>query len=170
MLLMPRWFIVCVISVAGMSFILGIYIAGFGNSMPTVNLNNSRSVNGCAQDTIRLINLNVSDVKIVSQIIDVCYNEIDSQQRLNDFELRRLAFLSRYYADRITLWMVVIITLSGVLLAGLQLAASYRLALLSGTSLASDGQLTVEQGKLVFRSSVTGLFVLIILFTLDIFM
>jgi hypothetical protein len=144
------------------SFVLGFFLAEFSHTVPTVNLNNSRSVNSCTQDTIKLIKLSTPEIGVISQIIDVCSVEIDSQERLNDFELRRLAFLSRYYADRITLWMVVIITLSGVLLAGLQLGASYRLALLRGTELGSNNVLTVEQGKLIFRSSITGLVVLLI--------
>jgi hypothetical protein len=61
--------------------------------------------------------------------------------------------------------MVVLITISGVALAGLQLAASYRLAVIRGTEFATASELVLNKsGDLVLKSSVTGLFILIISF------
>jgi 4-hydroxybenzoate polyprenyltransferase len=60
--------------------------------------------------------------------------------------------------------MVVAITISGVRLSGPQLGASYKLAVLAGSALGGDSELSVEKSKLVFRSSVTGLMVLVISF------
>ena len=60
--------------------------------------------------------------------------------------------------------MVVLITISGVGLAGMQLLTSFLLAK-SGSVLGSEGsELTVEKGKLAFKSSITGLFVLVFSF------
>jgi hypothetical protein len=58
--------------------------------------------------------------------------------------------------------MVVLITLSGVALAAVQLLTSYTLA--STGHLQGDGvtDLTLEQGKLAIKSSVTGLVVLVV--------
>jgi hypothetical protein len=145
-----------------LSFALGAYVRGIGRAIPDVTIPDSRSVQSCTESMIKVIQPQPLDTNAVSNMITVCKQEIDSQNNLNEFVLRRLGFLTRSYADRITLWMVVIITLSGVFLAGLQLAASYRLAMTRGTALASDNEATVEEGKLVLRSSVTGLFVLLI--------
>jgi hypothetical protein len=61
--------------------------------------------------------------------------------------------------------MVVILTLSGVALAALQLAAAYALAKATGSdSLQDQQEFSIEKGKLVLRSSITGLFILIISF------
>jgi hypothetical protein len=63
------------------------------------------------------------------------------------------------------MWMVVIITFSGVLLAGLQLWASYRLAESRQTTLdANDGQLVLERDRVVLKSSIAGLFILLVSF------
>lgn len=63
------------------------------------------------------------------------------------------------------MWMVVAVTLSGVLLAGLQLWASYELASTNKTPLdASNGELTLRRDQLVLKSSITGLFILMISF------
>jgi sterol desaturase/sphingolipid hydroxylase (fatty acid hydroxylase superfamily) len=83
---------------------------------------------------------------------------------LNDFELRKRTFTQQYFANEIMLWMVVVMTLSGVLLAALQLAASYRMASGKGAPAPLSGELTVAKDQLIFKSSVTGLFILIVSF------
>jgi hypothetical protein len=93
----------------------------------------------------------------------LCYNRIYSQGLLNDFQTRRAKFAIQQSSDLVILWMVVALTLSGVLLAGLQLGAAYRLARL-GQAFASEGVLAIEQGKIVFRSSMAGLFILLFSF------
>ena len=63
------------------------------------------------------------------------------------------------------MWMVVAVTFSGVLLAGLQLLASYQLAIANKTSMdANNGEIIVKRDQVVLRSSITGLFILLISF------
>jgi hypothetical protein len=63
------------------------------------------------------------------------------------------------------MWMVVAVTFSGVLLAGLQLWASYQLAAASRTTLhANDGEFILKRDQLVLKSSITGLFILLVSF------
>lgn len=97
-----------------------------------------------------------------------CSDQIYQQSILNDFELRRLVYQSQGISDIVLLWMVVVLTLSGVVLAAIQLLASFQL---SKSGLAGDLALgdqtqtfSVERGKLVFQSSVTGLFILLFSF------
>jgi hypothetical protein len=79
---------------------------------------------------------------------------------LKDFDIRREKLLRQELDERVILWMVVGITISGVILAGLQLLASYRLAATNHGSLPEAGQLSIETGKLSIKSSITGLLIL----------
>jgi hypothetical protein len=105
------------------------------------------------------------DVAFLTQITESCYSASRNQGLLNDFHIRRVKFLHQHFADNVILWMVVGITLSGVLLAGMQLAASYKLASARGTDLAIGGELSFSKGgDVVLKSSITGLFILLISF------
>jgi hypothetical protein len=92
-----------------------------------------------------------------------CINYIRGEFSLLDYNIRRSEFIQQQFRGEILLWMVVTITFAGVGLAALQLFAAYQLARLgngSGSSLATEGQLSIEHGKISVRSSVTGLLVL----------
>ena len=97
---------------------------------------------------------------------DYCSTQIHSELVLRDFAIRRSAFALQGLMGQIVLWMVVIVTLSGVGLSAMQLLASFRLAQKAGESSLSKQEqtLTVEQGKLVISTSVTGVMVLAVSF------
>ncbi len=99
--------------------------------------------------------------------LNYCHELIYVQSELNEFTIRRLVFQSQHNSDMVLLWMVVFITIAGVLLSGLQLYTSYRM--MSDGIIAPGGpeqghSLEIERGKVALRSSVTGLFILIISF------
>ncbi|HEY8153556.1 MAG TPA: hypothetical protein VII72_05445 [Myxococcota bacterium] len=98
-----------------------------------------------------------------SQATTTCYDRLYLQGLLNDFQTRRAKFAMQQSSDLVILWMVVSLTLSGVVLAGLQLGAAYRLAR-AGQAFSSEGEFAIEQGKVVFRSSMAGLFILLFSF------
>lgn len=101
----------------------------------------------------------------VHQFSTLCSGIIFAQHSMNDFNLRRLKMFQQQYDGIVLLWMVVAITLSGVLLAGFQLFVSFRLASVAGSGLAEAAtEITVEQNRLIFKSSVTGLAILLISF------
>jgi len=84
---------------------------------------------------------------------------------LNDFQIRRLKFIQQGYDERVLLWMVVVITLSGVFLAGLQLVGSYRLAAAAGrTDIEQSGEIALQRDRISLKSSITGLFILLVSF------
>jgi hypothetical protein len=106
---------------------------------------------------------------------NICIHEIYSADSLVDFDIRREKLLRQELDERVLLWMVVIVTMSGVVLAAWQLYISYRLALLARVAGPTDAtqvsasaetlmspasELTFDQGHLALRSSVTGLFIL----------
>lgn len=92
-----------------------------------------------------------------------CWEKLRLQGLLNDFLIRRINFEQQHLADQVILWMVLVLTLSGVILAAFQIVASTRLGEAAGAEPASS-ELTIERDKLFLRSSITGLFILIVSF------
>lgn len=84
--------------------------------------------------------------------------------RIQDYAIRRNAFLEQYHEGHFVLWLVVSITISGIVLASLQLAAAYNLSVANGTALSEGGELSIEQGKISIRSAVSGLIILTLSF------
>ncbi|SER97411.1 hypothetical protein SAMN04490244_104228 [Tranquillimonas rosea] len=91
-----------------------------------------------------------------------CYDKLVLQGQLNEFQVRRVNFQNQHTADTVTLWMVVTLTLCGVALAGFQIATSSRLVATKPEALSTE--ISVENGKLFVRSSVTGLLILLVSF------
>jgi hypothetical protein len=87
-----------------------------------------------------------------------CYNSIGSQLRLDSDRIRLDAFVFQRNENIVLLYMVVLLTISGVVLAGMQLFASYRLALAGRGELAGGGsELAYSATSVSFKSSVIGL-------------
>lgn len=119
----------------------------------------------CIRDTLGTTRPETIDLGLLQAAGELCYRQINAQGLLDDARIRQLKFSYQHDADRALLWMVVAITLSGVCLAGLQLGASYKLALLRGEGdLAVEGALSVERDRIALKSTVTGLFILLISF------
>jgi hypothetical protein len=119
------------------------------------------SIKQCVNDTFERTKPNIVTNALISEATQVCYSHLHGQGLLNDFKLRRLKFIQQSYDERVLLWMVVVITLSGVALAGVQMMASYKLASGGIGNFEQTGELSIEQSKLSLKSSVTGLFILI---------
>ncbi|MBM9594998.1 hypothetical protein [Roseitranquillus sediminis] len=100
-------------------------------------------------------------VEEVQALVRACYEKLRLQGTLNDFLIRRVNFQTQHFADTVVMWMVVLMTMSGVALAGYQIVAASRLA--PGDTPA-ESEVSVERGRLFLRSSVTGLFILIVSF------
>jgi hypothetical protein len=133
----------------------------------TVILDEARKLASCRTDSISLIKPDRIDLFLLSQLSDFCYNQVRGEDLLGDFHVRKLNFVQQESDSRILLWMVVAITISGVLLAGLQLLAAYRLAsVVGGADFGSQqgGEVKIDPKSISLKSSVTGLLILIISF------
>jgi hypothetical protein len=64
----------------------------------------------------------------------------------------------------VLMWMVVVITISGVILAGLQLYASFELAKKGKSAFLTGNEITVNKDSVVIQSSVIGVIILSISF------
>jgi hypothetical protein len=90
-----------------------------------------------------------------------CYNSIGSQLRIDSDRIRLDAFVFQRNENIVLLYMVVLLTISGVVLAGMQLLGSYRLARAGRGELAGGGsELAYSATSVSFKSSVIGLTIL----------
>lgn len=124
------------------------------------------SMSQCVTDALSLLGPKAPQTaEMLRDAREHCYSLIQAEGVLNDFAIRRLNFFQQYRANGVLMWMVVAVTIAGVLLAGLQLGASYLLAIANKTSLdANQGEFTWKRDQLALKSSVTGLFILLISF------
>jgi hypothetical protein len=118
----------------------------------------------CRAEVQKILNVEKITSDGWDQISTICYTQVRGEAMLADFNLRRSSLLAQRIEGMIVLWMVVLITLSGVTLAGLQLFAAYRLAGVGKGELATSQEITLEQNKISLKSSVTGLMILVISF------
>jgi hypothetical protein len=102
----------------------------------------------------------VDDPKILNEYSKVCYDAAYNQASINDFNIRRNIFNEQPYLDRILLWTVVFITISGVILSAVQLVTSYKLAVLDKSDANTPSNLTIQKNKITLQSSIVGLFIL----------
>lgn len=131
---------------------------------PGVSLNPLPSMVDCLRDDTARLGPGPSSLARIRDLSGLCWQQIQAQGTLNDFEIRRLAFFQQYFSNPVLLWMVVVVTLSGVVLAGIQLLASFELAAAQGTALVQDGELVIQKSRIALKSSVTGLFILVMSF------
>ncbi len=100
------------------------------------------------------------NVGVYERIWRICGNQLFNGLYLTDFSIRKEKFLRQELDERVNLWMVVTITLSGVVLAGIQLLLSYRLATQGIGDFAKDSELSIQNRRISLRSSVTGAIIL----------
>jgi hypothetical protein len=147
-------------------FLIGLLVGYSVSEIPVARQPEPPSMSQCVADTLSLFGLKSSPTaETLRDAREHCYSLIQSQGLLSDFAIRKLNFFQQYRGNGVLLWMVVAVTFSGVLLAGLQLCASYQLAILNKASLDSgDSELVLKRDQLVLKSSITGLFILLISF------
>jgi hypothetical protein len=116
----------------------------------------------CVASTIALVQPDTINLNLYERVWRLCGNQTYNNLFFADFEIRRDKFVHQKLDERVNLWMVVCITISGVLLAGIQLFMAYRLANAGRAEFAKDTSLLAEQGKISLQSSITGVIVLVI--------
>jgi hypothetical protein len=90
-----------------------------------------------------------------------CFDTIGSQLKIDQEKIRRDNFIFQRNENVVLLYMVVLITIAGVVLAGVQLLASYKLAVIGRGELAGGGsEINYSASSISFKSSVIGLTIL----------
>ena len=146
--------------------LIGLYVGSSIGNPPIANQPELQSMSLCLADILNLQGQkNEPAFAVLRDAREHCYSLINAQGLLNDYAIRKLNFYQQFRANGVLMWMVVAVTFSGVLLAALQLMVSSQLATAKGTQLSTEaGELTVQHDRLVLKSSVTGLFILLISF------
>jgi hypothetical protein len=127
-----------------------------------VIIDEAAKLNTCRTSAISLIKPQQVDLQLLAHISDFCYGEVRGEDLLGDFYIRKRSFVQQQSDTGVLLWMVVAITLSGVLLAGLQLLAAFRLANAGRGDFTQGGELSLDQKSISLKSSVTGVTILTI--------
>ena len=115
------------------------------------------------KETVATLTPATIDSPLLRETFGLCYAQLHGQGLLNGFQIRRLKFLRQDY-ERNLLWMVVAITISGVFLAALQLLGSYRLAMAGRGAFDQTGEIALARDQISLKSSITGLFILVVSF------
>jgi hypothetical protein len=97
---------------------------------------------------------------LYDRVWKLCGNQIFNGLYLDDFIIRRRKFIDQEFDERVNLWLVVTITMSGVLMSAVQLFLSYRLATTGKDIFTKDSELAIESGKVSLKSSIAGLLIL----------
>ena len=122
----------------------------------------TQALTSCIKGTVDFMKPEKVDFELYEEVWRLCGNQSYNNLVFVDFAIRREKFVQQEFDERVNLWMVVAITISGVVLAGIQLFMSYKLARAGRGDLAKDSLLVAEQGKISLQSSVTGVVILVL--------
>jgi hypothetical protein len=116
----------------------------------------------CITYTLSVLKLSELSFPDYEKVWSLCGTEQYNKLYLHDFKIRREKFIRQELDERVTLAMVVAITISGVVMSGLQLFMSYRLALSGHAAFDKDMEISVQKDRIALRSSMVGLAILVI--------
>jgi hypothetical protein len=137
------------------------YLFVYKNAVPEPKSDNPRAtVHDCIVETQSLSKVQINNINDYIGLYNLCNDQIFRNYEYNDFAVRREKFVRQELDERVNLWLVVVITLSGVLLSAVQLLMSYKIALSGKEYWNSDATFAIKQGEMSFKSSVTGLAIL----------
>lgn len=129
--------------------------------------NDGKGVNGTSiKDCIEKFSSSggPKQVQELAGLNNFCYYYVAYQLSADQGIIRRDDYLFQRNENVVLMYMVVLITFAGVVLAGVQLLASYKLALLGKGELAGGGEIIYSAGGASFKSSVVGLVILALSF------
>ena len=107
-----------------------------------------------------------TDMNFLQSVHDLCYNQVRNEEVLTEFEIRKNAYRQQQNQGPWLLGLVLVITLSGVLLAAVQLFWGYKLSV-AGKAVAGDASastLSVTPAGVSVSSTVTGVLILALSF------
>jgi hypothetical protein len=162
------WLIGCFVVLA----CTGVFVYFSTQSAGTINITKDQlladvvAMDHCQVSTITTLKPEEkNNVFFLVNVSQYCFSNAVRRAQLVDFTINRTVFAEQNYENHILLWMVVAITISGVALSAVQLFSAYRLAEAAKLAVLPDmgGGIDVDSsGKLSFKSSVTGLMILVV--------
>jgi hypothetical protein len=133
------------------------------STKPFVSTSQELRIAACKNETITILKPGALDIQTLADVYGVCSARVNSEDVLSEAGIRRNAFLIQQSETTTLMWMVVIITVSGVVLAGMQLITSFKLSLLGKAPPdAGSSTFSADAHQLSVSSSVSGIMVLAI--------
>ena len=108
----------------------------------------SETMYDCTERVFKAVAASKISPGLYDRVWKLCGNQIFNGLYLDDFIIRRRKFIDQEFDERVNLWLVVTITISGVVMSGLQLLMSYRLANRGRDIFSKDSELAIESGKI----------------------
>lgn len=119
------------------------------------------SIERCSADTLYAMKPTQIDVPLLRSTLEYCYTASFYTYAAREASVRYDLFTRQIFQNEVMLWMVVAITISGVILAGLQLFASYKISILTKTASFGDADMTFKADSIAIKSSLTGVLILV---------
>lgn len=159
----PIWMAVLAAGVF-MAITAALLLRSTSDATQPIILHEASKLATCRSEALSLVKPEKIDIGFLTQVSNFCYAQVRGEDLLGDFNIRRTNFLRQQFQGIVFLWMVVAITISGVLLAALQLVAAYKLASTGKGDFNQGGEVTLEEKRISLKSSVTGLLILTVSF------
>jgi len=132
---------------------------------PATQTTAAAGVNSCMDHyAVGVLDDKAAQINMLWSIYSLCDAMTSRKLLYEEQVIRNENFVFQRYENTIIMLMVVSITISGVILAGLQLFASYKLASVGKATFADAGEVTIDSHSLAVKSSVVGVIILAILF------
>jgi hypothetical protein len=144
--------------------ICSVFIIGRWEAPPAVSAPSpTESLYTCIGSTIKALGKVNFDFNGYNQIWELCGQQLQALDSLRDYDVRKEKFEKQESEETIILFMVVIITLSGICLAAFQLWAAYKMTTAGiGEEFSKESSIAMEYNKISVKSSTTGLLILVV--------
>jgi hypothetical protein len=119
------------------------------------------NIGRCSADTLTAMKPTQLDVSLLRSTLEYCYTASYYAHAVREASVRYDLFTRQIFQNEVMLWMVVAITISGVILAGLQLFASYKISVLTKSASFGDADMTFKADSIAIKSSLTGVLILV---------
>ena len=132
------------------------------NMAPLVSTAQEKRIADCKKESLNQLELKSIGIQILNEVQSLCFARIGEEDELSEYGTRRNAYLIQQSETTVLMWMVVIITISGVVLAAIQLIASFKFAAAGKANLGQETNINIEAHKLSISSSVSGILILVV--------
>jgi hypothetical protein len=144
--------------------IYGIWIRN-ADLRPVTQMTEAAGVNSCMDRyAASPIDDKAAQINLLWSVYSLCDAMTSRKLLYEEQVIRNENFVFQRYENTIIMLMVVSITISGVILAGLQLFASYKLASAGKAAFEQAGEVTLDSHSMAVKSSVVGVIILAISF------
>jgi hypothetical protein len=144
-------------------FLYGIWIRN-ADLRPPTQVAAAASLTVCIDTYKDRLGDSIAEINRLWSVYYLCDNIMSRKLLFEEQVIRNENFVFQRFQNAVIMIMVVSITVSGVLLAGLQLLASYKLAAGGKSALSETGEVTLSSTSIAVKSSVVGVIILAISF------